>query len=215
MASKKSIALFINAFSVYNQNRYSATPANAALFDGLVESDLIISAISIDSGTDVVSANVVSNTKNFRGDAQSWTRSKLHDAKVLPSTPLTLTDVTDQASFLEAITHIETAGIYEVAVPELSNATALLVVHPPIDSGTPTGSIESVTQAAVLTQINTAILYDFDTEALSTTTVGNTYVLADNFIKDAVYHAPVGVAYLEIPATDYGALDGSTYQPTM
>lgn len=214
MATKKSLELFINAFSVFNKDRYSATPAEAALFDGLVEADLQISAITEDEGTGVISANVVSTTKNFRGDAQSWTRATLQNQKILPYTVKTLDGVTDQASFLDAITHIEEAGVYQVAVPELSNATALLVVHAPIAGGTPTGQVESATQAAVLASIKASIIYDFD-ETVTTTTSGNTFVFADNYIKDAVYHAPVGVAYLDIPATDYGHLDATTYQATM
>jgi len=214
MATKKSLDLFINAFSVFNKDRYSATPAEAALFDNLVEADLQISAITEDSGTGVIAANIVSTTRNFRGDAQSWTRATLQNQKILPYTVKTLDGVTDQASFLDAISHIEEAGIYQVAVPELSNATAILVIHAPIAGGTPAGEVESATKAAVLAAVKASIIYDFE-DTVGSTTSGNTYVLADNYIKDAVYHAPVGVAYLDIPATDYGHLDATTYQATM
>lgn len=214
MATKKSIDLFVNAFSVFNKDRYKDDADKVALFTGLTAADLQISAITENQSTGVMSANIVSQTKNFRGDAQSWTRAKLQNQKILPYTVKALDGVTDQASFLDAISHIETAGIYQVTVPELNNATAILVIHAPIPANTPTGSIESVTQTAVLNAIKAAIIYDYDDSVVSTT-VGNTYQFADSYIKDAVYHAPAGVAYLEIPATDYGKLDDQTYQGTM
>lgn len=212
--AKTSVELFINALSVFNQDRYQADPAIAARFANLTPADVTVSNVSIDGDTDVVSAQINSATRSFQGTAQTFKRASLQNAKILPFTAKVLDGVTDQASFLEAIKHIDVAGIYQVAVPELSNANALLVIHPPIDEATPPEDIETATIAAVRGILDAALLYTFEGSATSTV-VGSTIALADNYMKEAVYYAPVGATMLTVPATDYGELDDATYLPTL
>lgn len=215
--AKKSLELFINAFSVYNQDRYKDDATNLPKFQNLTEADLTVSNIAIAEETGVVSATVVSTTRNFKSADtadQTFIRADINNAKILPFTAKTLDGVTDQASFLAAIAKIEETGIYQVAVPELNGETAILVIHATIPEDTAPEDEESVTQKAVTDAIDAALLYTFD-EARTVTTVGSTYVVADNFLKGALYHAPAAAATLVIPATDYGHLDDETYDPTM
>lgn len=212
--AKTSVELFINAISVFNQDRYQSDAALAARFANLTPADVTVSNVSIDGDTDVVSAEINSATRSFKGTAQTFKRASLQNAKILPFTQKTLDGVTDQASFLEAIKHIDVAGIYQVAVPELSNANALLVVHPAIDAGTAPEDVEAATITAVRAVLDAALLYTFEATATSTV-VGSTIAFADNYMKEAVYHAPVGATLLTIPATDYGQLDDATYLPTL
>lgn len=215
MAAKKSVALFINAISVFNQTRYAADAAKAARFANLTEADVAISNLAIDAGTDVVSCSILSATRAWKGDDQTFKRAKLNNAKVTTFTTKTLDGVTDQASFLDAIKHIDTAGVYQVAVPELSGATALLVIHAPIDASTPDADKPAATIANIEAILDPALLYTFDATDKKVTLVGSTYQFEDNYIKDAVYFAPVGASVLTIPTTDYGNLDDQTYDATM
>jgi len=215
MAAKKSIALFINAISVFNQTRYAADAAKAARFANLTEADVAISNLAIDAGTDVVSCSILSATRAWKGDNQTFKRAKLNNPKVTTFTTKTLDGVTDQASFLDAIKHIDTAGVYQVAVPELSGKTALLVIHAPIDPATPTADKPAATIANIEAILDPALLYTFDSTDKKVTLVGSTYQFEDNYIKDAVYFAPVGASVLTIPTTDYGSLDDQTYDATM
>ena len=211
MADKKSIALFINAVSIFNQDRYKDDAAIKARFENLTEADVAVSAYDLDTETDVFTVTIKSATRAWSGVDQSYKRAGLQNPKIANYTARTLDGVTDQASFLEAIKHIDTAGVYQVAVPELSGATALLVVHAPIPEDTAEGDVETATQLATKEELDKALLYGFDGTTETTTVVGSTYQFADNFLKGAVYHAPVGAAVLNIPATDYGSLDDETY----
>jgi|AGFS01.1.fsa_nt_gi hypothetical protein len=215
MAAKKSVALFINAISVFNQTRYAADAAIAARFANLTEADVAISNLTIDSSTDVVSASIKSATRAWQGDNQTFKRAKLNNAKVTTFTTKTLQNVTDQASFLDAIQHIDTAGVYQVAVPELNGKTALLVIHAPIADGTADADKPAATIAEIKKVLEPALLYTFNSADEKVTLVGSTYQFEDNFIKDAVYFAPVGASVLTIPTTDYGNLDDQTYDATM
>lgn len=217
MAVKKSVALFINALSVYNQTRYAADAAIAARFANLTEADVTIADLAVDSSTGIVSATVSSATRAWKSekDTQTFKRAKLNNPKVTAFTTKTLDNVTDQASFLDAIQHIDTAGVYQVAVPELNGKTALLVIHAPIADGTADADKPAATIANIEATLDPALLYTFNSADKKVTLVGSTYQFEDNFIADAVYFAPVGASVLTIPATDYGNLDDSTYDATM
>lgn len=212
--AKNSVNLFINALSVFNQDRYKSDAALAARFANLTEADVAVSNVTVDSGTDVVTATVKSATRAFEGTGQSFKRAKLMHPEVTTYTQKTLNGVTDQASFLDAIKHIDTAGVYAIAVPELSGAEALVVIHPPIDDATDPADVEEVTQDAVLATLAAAMEFTFEGTP-TVATVGSTYQYSDNYIKDVVYHAPVGAAMLTIPATDYGNLDDTQYLATI
>jgi len=204
----KSVMLFINAFSIKNQDRYKDTPANAARFANLTESDLILSNYALTGNKG--SFTVKSLTRSFQGNNQTYTRAKLQNPKVTTYTELALDGVTDQASFMEAIKHIETAGVYQVAVPELNGESALLVIYPDLPEGTTEAERPELEEAAVFDTLTDALLFTFEDDK-TITRDGNVLRLTDRFINDTVYYAEVGQAFLEVPDTDYGELDSTAF----
>ena len=187
MAANSHLALFIKNFAAYNQTRYADSPDDLAKFQGLTDADITLSNLTRPTAN-TRSATVVSGTKHFSGDNQTWTAAPA-------DTDLGLYTIANGATPLASVSELAnqtTAGVYSY---DDAGTTRVGVV---IANGVAEGDKAAAVEAAV----RAALVYDIPTVTVDT---GAFTVLMDgDHFYGTLTWAEGAVPNTVIPATDYG-----------
>lgn len=197
MADKSNIALFVERFVSFNQNRYKDDPAMAPLFNNLTEAELEVTNIVDADGGAKRSATVRSLARNFIGENQTWTPG-------LAATDLNLYNLTsdDIVESKAALGEITVPGVY--AYEDEGEIKVGIVVQFDTEEEGEAAVVEQVLRAGLVYEPGTITV---DSAANTVEIGGNTYV---GILDYVIGTEPVKV----IPATDYGVLAGAVREPS-
>lgn len=199
MAAKSNIALFFERFLSFNQDRYKDDPKFGPMFDGLQENEVVVSEITPSNGGAQRTAKVVSLSRNFAGEGQTWTPG-------LAATDLNLYELVSQDpldSFAE-LAKQTTNGIYAY-LGENDEILVGLVVNFDTEEEGEADAVEAVLRAG--------LVYDLPEDAVTVDNAANTLTIESDTFGGTLAYAIGTEAVRVIPATDYGTLAGAEPAP--
>lgn len=194
MAAKSNIGLFFERFLSFNQDRYADDPKFGPMFADLEESEVVVSEITPTNGGAQRTAKVVSLSRNFSGEGQTWTPG-------LAATDLNLYILESQNPLesFEELAKQTVNGIYAY-LGEDDDILVGVVANFDVAEEGEAAAVEAVLRAG--------LVYDLPEDSITVDNAANTITIDSDTYGGVLAYAIGTEPVRIIPATDYGVLAG-------